>query len=88
MINGESRPSSMLMDASSGFNLTDTALLLSGLETAGTPSEAETLRDLFWTVFSKLNAVIEGHRVVFEVVNRISSVRGARDARCKPLTNI
>jgi exocyst complex component 4 len=48
---------------------------LSGLETAGSPMEAETLRDLFWTVYAKLHAVVEGHRVVYEIINRISSVR-------------
>ncbi len=74
VINGESRPLNMLMDPSDDINIMDTAVLLAGLESAGSLTDAETLRDLFWTVYAKLHAVIEGHRVVFEVVNRISSV--------------
>lgn len=37
-------------------------------------ASAETLRDLFWTLFSKLDAVLQGFRVSFEVSMRISEV--------------
>ncbi len=47
---------------------------LSGLETAGGPAERETLLDFFWTLYSKLYAVVEGHRVVYEVVTRMAAV--------------
>jgi exocyst complex component 4 len=35
----------------------------------------ELLRDLFWTLYSKLDAVMQGFRVAFEVSVRISEVR-------------
>lgn len=35
-------------------------------------AEAETLRDLLWTLFSKFDAVLQGHRVIHEVTLRIS----------------
>lgn len=35
---------------------------------------AETLRDLFWTLYSKLDAVLQGFRVAHECVQRISEV--------------
>ena len=37
--------------------------------------DAETLRDLFWTLYSKLDAVLQGFRVTSEVASRIGSVR-------------
>lgn len=37
--------------------------------------DAETLRDLFWTMYSKLDAVLQGLRVTSEVASRIGSVR-------------
>lgn len=37
----------------------------------------EVLLDLFWTVFSKFDAVLQGFRVLNEVVNRITSVSPA-----------
>lgn len=46
----------------------------SSLDAIGPPQHAEVLRDLFWTLYSKLAAVLEGHRVVFEVARWISSV--------------
>lgn len=44
------------------------------LEVASPPRHALILRDLFWTLYSKLSAVLEGHRVVYEVSRWISSV--------------
>lgn len=46
---------------------------VSALETSQVERDAETMRDLFWTLFSKLDAVLQGHRVVFEVMTRISN---------------
>jgi Exocyst complex component Sec8 C-terminal len=34
----------------------------------------ETLRDIFWTLYSKLNAVLQSFRVTYEVANRIGQV--------------
>lgn len=43
--------------------------------TAGKLDEdAETLRDLFWTLYSKLDAVLQGFRVTSEVASRIAAV--------------
>lgn len=48
---------------------------------AGPPLHALILRDLFWTLYSKLAAVLEGHRVLYEVVRWIASV--GVTAECK-----
>jgi len=37
-------------------------------------TSAETLRDLFWTLYSKLDAVLQGFRVSYEVSMQISEV--------------
>lgn len=50
-------------------------LRLSATETNELESNVETLRDLFWTLFSKLDAVLQGFRVAYEVAGRISEVR-------------
>ena len=50
------------------------ALRLSALESLATRVDHEILRDFFWTLYSKLVAVVQGFRVVTEVANRIVSV--------------
>jgi exocyst complex component 4 len=59
-------PQSGLLGASS--------LRLAALESSAKWVDHETLKDFFWTVYSKLDAVSQGLRVVFEVSNRIGSV--------------
>lgn len=59
--------------------LGSTSLRLSALESSRVERDSETMRDLFWTLFSKLDAVLQAHRVVFEVVTKIGS-RGASSA--------
>lgn len=54
-------------------NLSLGAVRMSALETGQVERDSETMRDLFWTLFSKLDAVLQGHRVIFEVVTKISS---------------
>lgn len=55
--------------------LTDaTSLRLTALESSIKLLDQEVLRDFFWTLYSKLIAVSEGLRVVYEVANRIGSV--------------
>jgi exocyst complex component 4 len=50
------------------------SLRLSALESTAKQLDHETLRDFFWTLYSKLDAVIQGLRVIYEVANRIGSV--------------
>lgn len=52
-------------------------LRLAALEPSSKRVEHEILKDLFWTLYSKLDAVAQGLRVVSEVANRIGSVRGS-----------
>ncbi len=49
-------------------------LRLSALESSTKHADHEILRDLFWTLYSKLDAVMQGLRVVYEVAKRIGSV--------------
>ncbi|KAJ8294731.1 putative exocyst complex component sec8 [Rhodotorula toruloides] len=55
-------------------------LRLSASETNTLASSVETLRDLFWTLYSKLDAVLQGFRVSYEVASRISERRDFKDA--------
>ena len=61
-----------------GVSVTDkpaaSLLRLSALENSATNPDHEILRDLFWTLYSKLDAVSQSMRVVYEVANRIGSV--------------
>ncbi|KAJ9479220.1 Exocyst complex component SEC8 [Pseudozyma hubeiensis] len=67
----------------SSFNLSkrplSTMLRISAGETSALQREGETMRDLFWTLFSKLDAVLQGHRVVYEVAGMIASRAGFKD---------
>ncbi|KAI1789788.1 Sec8 exocyst complex component-specific domain-containing protein [Ganoderma leucocontextum] len=56
-----------------------TALRLTALESTKVLDQ-EILKDFFWTLYSKLIAVGEGLRVVYEVANRISSRRDYKDS--------
>jgi exocyst complex component 4 len=51
-------------------------LRLSALENSAANPDHEVLRDLFWTLYSKLDAVSQSMRVVYEVANRIGLVSG------------
>lgn len=53
---------------------TASTLRLAALESTSKHHDQEILKDLFWTIYSKLDAVTQGLRVVFEVANRIGSV--------------
>ncbi|GAA5916657.1 hypothetical protein JCM6882_001573 [Rhodosporidiobolus microsporus] len=55
-------------------------LRLSASETHTLASSVETLRDLFWTLYSKLDAVLQGFRVAYEVAGRIAERRDFKDA--------
>jgi len=56
------------------FNPSDTLRVAASLDAMGPPRHAVILKDLFWTLYSKLAAVLEGHRVIYEVARWIPSV--------------
>jgi hypothetical protein len=64
----------------SGLSLAHTSvnrsalLRLTATETNDMEKNVETLRDLFWTLYSKLDAVLQGFRVSYEVSMRITDV--------------
>ena len=57
-----------------GLQISPLQLRLTALESSTKHADHEILRDLFWTMYSKLDAVLQGLRVVYEVANRIGSV--------------
>ncbi|KAI0652072.1 Sec8 exocyst complex component-specific domain-containing protein [Trametes meyenii] len=57
-----------------------TSLRLTALESSTKVLDQEILKDFFWTLYSKLIAVSEGLRVVYEVANRIGSRRDYKDS--------
>ena len=50
------------------------SLRLSALESLAKRADHDILKDLFWTLYSKLDAVAQGLRVVTEITTRIGSV--------------
>lgn len=50
------------------------SLRLAALEPSTQQVDQEILRDFFWTLYSKVDAVSQGLRVIYEVANRIGSV--------------
>ena len=50
------------------------SLRLLALESLAKRADHDVLKDLFWTLYSKLDAVAQGLRVVTEVTTRIGSV--------------
>ncbi|KAF9457349.1 Sec8 exocyst complex component-specific domain-containing protein [Collybia nuda] len=54
-------------------------LRLTALESSAKRVDHEIIRDLFWTLYSKLDAVAQGLRVVYEVANRVGSRRDFKD---------
>jgi exocyst complex component 4 len=60
--------------AAKGGFLSASNLRLAALESSSKRVDHETLKDFFWTVYTKLDAVTQGLRVVYEVSNRIGSV--------------
>ncbi|CAD6900494.1 unnamed protein product [Tilletia controversa] len=55
-----------------------TMMRMTALESNALQRDTETMRDLFWTLFSKMDAVLQGHRVLYEVVTRIVQRRPSR----------
>lgn len=54
-------------------------LRISAAESSQVESDGEIMRDLFWTLFSKLDAVLQGHRVVHEVASVITQRPGFKE---------
>jgi len=59
---------------SPGENLNASRLRMAALESSAKVTDLEVLKDFFWTLYSKMDAVSQGLRVVYEVSNRIGSV--------------
>ncbi|KAJ7786127.1 exocyst complex component sec8 [Mycena metata] len=55
-------------------------LRLVALESSAKQVDHEILRDFFWTLYSKLDAVAQSLRVIYEVANRIGSRRDFKDS--------
>ncbi|GAA5972148.1 hypothetical protein JCM21900_006105, partial [Sporobolomyces salmonicolor] len=75
-------PGSLTSAAAAGSWATEgvaSLLRLSASETSSLASSVETLRDLFWTLYSKLDAVLQGFRVAYEVAGRIADRRDFKD---------
>ncbi|KAG1757763.1 Sec8 exocyst complex component-specific domain-containing protein [Suillus lakei] len=63
-----------------GILLRTFSLRLAALESSTKQVDQETLKDFFWTVYSKFDAVTQGLRVVCEVANRIGSRKDFKDS--------
>ncbi|KZV93778.1 hypothetical protein EXIGLDRAFT_612626 [Exidia glandulosa HHB12029] len=63
-------------------------LRMAALESPAKDADREVLRDLFWTLYSKLDAVVQGLRVVYEVANRIGSRRDFKDSSGAKVANL
>ncbi|KII94197.1 hypothetical protein PLICRDRAFT_171865 [Plicaturopsis crispa FD-325 SS-3] len=63
-----------------GGLLSASSLRLAALESSAKQVDHEVLNDFFWTVYSKLDAVTQGLRLVYEVANRIGSRRDFKDS--------
>ncbi|CAG7847601.1 Probable exocyst complex component sec8 [Serendipita indica DSM 11827] len=50
------------------------------LENSASNADHEVLRDLFWTLYSKMDAVGQSMRVVYEVANRIGARKDFKDS--------
>ncbi|KAI0080371.1 hypothetical protein K474DRAFT_1590049 [Panus rudis PR-1116 ss-1] len=70
----------MILPASQGSLMSASALRLASLETSTKPADQEVMKDFFWTLYSKLVAVSQGLRVIYEVSNRIGSRRDFKDS--------
>ena len=87
---GVGRPSDVYFQSGSGVSVSSTylgmrsgthghllpasSLRLAVLEMSTKRGDQEIMKDLFWTLYSKLDAVAQGLRVIYEVSNRIGSV--------------
>lgn len=73
LVPGSSAPVLPIIGVKNSLPVSST-LRLSALESLSRRVDHETLKDLFWTLYSKFLAVAQSLRVVTEVANRIGSV--------------
>nr|ODN98653.1 exocyst complex component 4 [Cryptococcus depauperatus CBS 7855] len=66
--------------AKSLFAPTEMVRIEVSLGAASPPQHTALLNDLFWTLYSKLAAVLEGHRVIYEVSRWISTRKDFKDS--------
>ncbi|KAG8937024.1 hypothetical protein FRC02_008131 [Tulasnella sp. 418] len=57
------------------------SLRLTALESASRGNDSEVLKDFFWTLYSKLDAVLQALRVVYEVSRIVISRRESREGK-------
>ncbi|PVF94506.1 hypothetical protein CPB86DRAFT_833230 [Serendipita vermifera] len=74
-IDGSNKASGLIGESQTPVSL----LRLGALENSASNVDHAVLRDLFWTLFSKLDAVCQSLRVVYEVANRIGSRKDFKD---------
>ena len=72
--------------AGHGLQISPLQLRLTALESSTKHADHEILRDLFWTLYSKLDAVMQGLRIVYEVANRIGSVSFTKVYLCHAMS--
>ncbi|KAK0208187.1 exocyst complex component sec8 [Desarmillaria ectypa] len=81
LMRGATRSEGVYVFATSkGDHLNPSCLRLSALESSAKQVDHEILKDFFWTLYSKMDAVAQGLRVIYEVANRIGSRRDFKDA--------
>ncbi|CAG8757762.1 25105_t:CDS:10 [Gigaspora margarita] len=64
----ERNANSFVMLATKKYDMTD----VFSLESSENDAQLEALRDLLWTLYSKLDAILQGHRFILDVVERIN----------------
>lgn len=74
----DARPASVVLQKTNHDRGNHFRAQIAGLQ--GSEENSETLKDLFWTTCSKIGAVVEGHRAVYEIVTRITMRGNYRDS--------
>ncbi|CAG8608081.1 1861_t:CDS:10 [Dentiscutata erythropus] len=67
----EERNANSFVTLANKYDMTD----VFSLESPENDAQLEALRDLLWTLYSKLDAVLQGHRFILDVVERINKIR-------------
>jgi hypothetical protein len=62
-------------------------IFMYSLDKADSESQNEILKDFLWTLYSKLEAVLRGHRVLEDCARRIQAVCSRRSATCIRFTS-
>lgn len=70
---GDSNTSVSSLSPQGGL-VVSSCLRMGALESSAKHHDQQIIQDLFWSLYSKLDAVAQGFRVIYEVANRIGSV--------------